>query len=304
MPSTNTRTKLIQCWFPGVHVNIGGGSDDGLKKAPKGDLECMANTTFAWMVDRCRPFLHFEEKVLNFVVAQYFDALAKLTARADKTEEIGWGVGPIQRKFTGVTNMIGGLETRTPGHYPNKPDTREYIHPVVFHGMDKQKYVSNALSGFERVSNGDGLGYSWVKTYTPEDVQSWTEWAGSMFNRRTVKKDKDSVTVTVPEFVIPRMVVQQGSANNESYYASPLERLLILRDQWTDSQMKQAFESDEQFTQRKSSVIQKQGSSQYLMQLDRDNRLTKFIGEDAKWGTPVKTSTEKMDNSGFQPQPQ
>lgn len=49
IPSDNKKTNLIQCWFPGIHVNIGGGSDDGLKRTPKGDLESMANTTFAWM---------------------------------------------------------------------------------------------------------------------------------------------------------------------------------------------------------------------------------------------------------------
>jgi len=30
--------ELKQCWFPGVHINIGGGSDDGLAKF-EGDME-------------------------------------------------------------------------------------------------------------------------------------------------------------------------------------------------------------------------------------------------------------------------
>ena len=30
--------ELRQVWFPGFHINIGGGSDDGLKEM-KGDLE-------------------------------------------------------------------------------------------------------------------------------------------------------------------------------------------------------------------------------------------------------------------------
>jgi uncharacterized protein (DUF2235 family) len=52
------KTNLIQCWFPGVHVNVGGGSDDPFKDK-MGDFESIANMTFAWMVDRCAPFLSF-----------------------------------------------------------------------------------------------------------------------------------------------------------------------------------------------------------------------------------------------------
>ncbi|KAL2039397.1 hypothetical protein N7G274_007669 [Stereocaulon virgatum] len=77
-------TDLIQCWFPGVHINVDGGSEDGLKKTPKGDLESIANTTFAWMVDRYRPHLHFEERVLSFIITQYFEVLEKLTKRSNE----------------------------------------------------------------------------------------------------------------------------------------------------------------------------------------------------------------------------
>ena len=305
MPSNNQKlrekiglkgeTNLIQCWFPGVHINIGGGSEDGLKKTPKGDLESMANTTFAWMVDRCRPHLHFEERVLNFITAQYFEVLSKLTGRSNETQKVGWGVGPYQKDFKGLVPAIIGEEVRTPGYYPNKPDTREYIHPVVFHAQQNQGYASMALEGFKRISNGDGQGHSWVKTFTPKDVQSWGEWAGSIFNRRTVKKDAKSVTVTIKEFVIPKMVIQQGCYSRARYYSSPLERLLILRDQWTDDQTKQAFEGEEQYRQRKTSLLEKQPASDYLMQLDKDNRNTKYIGESVTWGTEVKEVEKASD---------
>jgi len=32
-------SDLLQVWFPGVHINIGGGSDDMLKDALEGDFE-------------------------------------------------------------------------------------------------------------------------------------------------------------------------------------------------------------------------------------------------------------------------
>jgi len=79
---------LIQCWFPGVHVNIGGGSEDELKTKSKRNLESMANTTFAWMVDRCRPFLRFEKKVLyTEIMSDYFSTLEKLTARHEAAQK-------------------------------------------------------------------------------------------------------------------------------------------------------------------------------------------------------------------------
>lgn len=285
------QTNLIQCWFPGVHINIGGGSQDGLKKTPKGDLECMANTSFAWMVDRCRPFLRFEEKVLSFITQQYFEKLQKLTDRSVEKSTSGWGVGPYQKAFKGVLNTIIGEEIRTPGHYLDKLDAREYIHPVVFHAMENQNYTSKALEGFKRISNGEGKGHSWVKSYTPKDKQSWSEWAG--FKSRTVEQTPESVTVTIPEFVIPKMVVQEGSYSHERYYASPLERLLILRNQWNDDQTNEAFESEERFRQRKDSIIGKQAASGYLTQLDKDNSATKYIGEAVSWGTSVPAEPEK-----------
>ena len=34
-----TDSNLLQVWFPGVHINIGGGSDDLLSESLKGDFE-------------------------------------------------------------------------------------------------------------------------------------------------------------------------------------------------------------------------------------------------------------------------
>lgn len=288
------QTNLFQCWFPRVHINSGGGSMDGLKKTRKGDLESMLNTTFAWMVHRYRPFLRFEEKMLSFITQQYFEKPRKLTERSIDKSTSGWGVGPYQKECKGIPNMIIGEKVSTPSHYYEKPDTREYIHPVVFHAMDYQKYASKALEGFKRISNGDGQGHLWVKTYTPKDKQSWAEWAG--FKSRTVKQTADSVIVTLPKFVIPKMVVQQGSYSPEKYYSSSLERLFILRNQWSDDQAKQAFESKEQYRQRKSSIIEKQGTSGYLMQLDKDNAATKDIGETVSWGTPVLEEPKNLSD--------
>ncbi|KAH9869062.1 hypothetical protein J1614_008139 [Plenodomus biglobosus] len=111
----NSKTNLIQCWFPGVHINIGGGSGDGkkdmekgigsedgpkkaradgkkwadltekekaddLKDCSRGDLEIMSITTFFWMVDRCNPFLRF--KIDYSITQDYRRALNVIAERA------------------------------------------------------------------------------------------------------------------------------------------------------------------------------------------------------------------------------
>lgn len=122
------------------------------------------------------------------------------------------------------------------------------------------------------------------------------DWAGSMVNRRTVKKEQDSVTITIPEFVIPRMIVQQSSQAPGCYYANPLERLLIIRNEWSDEQTRQAFESEEQFIQRKTNLLAKQSANDYLMKLDEDNKETPYIGEKVPWGTPVKVEPKQIED--------
>ena len=68
-----------------MHINIGGGSDDGLKQLTEqvGDLEGMANITFAWMIDRVRQFtkLKFNDEMLKYVVARYMDNMAAVLER-------------------------------------------------------------------------------------------------------------------------------------------------------------------------------------------------------------------------------
>ena len=142
----------------GVHINVGGGSDDTLK-GTKGDLESMANITFAWMVDRVREVsrLDFEMKFITDIMDRYAEGLQKLLTRdaernsgwpfwksppAPKVYR-GWGVGPIHDSFDSqdaVAKTVGGSRIRTPGQYaierdgkpvPLDPEqSREYIHPV------------------------------------------------------------------------------------------------------------------------------------------------------------------------------
>ncbi|KAK1758786.1 hypothetical protein QBC47DRAFT_449552 [Echria macrotheca] len=52
------KSELVQVWFPGVHINVGGGSDD-LLKDKRGDFEQIAMITLHWMMARLEPYLQF-----------------------------------------------------------------------------------------------------------------------------------------------------------------------------------------------------------------------------------------------------
>lgn len=54
--------ELKQVWFPGYHINVGGGSSDTLDN--KGDMEEMSNITFSWMLDQIRPHLSINEEAI------------------------------------------------------------------------------------------------------------------------------------------------------------------------------------------------------------------------------------------------
>jgi hypothetical protein len=63
--------ELKQCWFPGVHINNGGGSDDSLSTR-QGDFESMANITFAWMLQCVYPYLTINEEAYKKYLDYYF----------------------------------------------------------------------------------------------------------------------------------------------------------------------------------------------------------------------------------------
>ncbi|KAF2128261.1 hypothetical protein P153DRAFT_341764 [Dothidotthia symphoricarpi CBS 119687] len=256
-----SKTNLIQCWFPGVHINVGGGSGDGLKPDSKGDLEVMSITTFFWMVDRCYPFLRFQ--VDPNIVSDYQNALNKLTEKSLKAKDAkgqaygGWGIGPVVDSYAEEAyNKVIGSATRTPGHYflnkvddnpehkddpehknnlehKDKPEhkdshehthqqTNEYMHPVVHHAWEKSQDMPKALEGFTRTSRGPGKGNDWIKIYEP--AQPGIIKRGWSYIRGTAAPSKsEQDLVSIPEFVIPA----EGYSDKTNRYWQPWERKLV-----------------------------------------------------------------------------
>ncbi|KAM5356095.1 hypothetical protein ACJ41O_002741 [Fusarium nematophilum] len=194
------RSELLQVWFPGVHINIGGGNDDVLTEK-KGDLEQIALISFAWMCEQVAPYIQFSDQgsitglgqsavedrlnllkpVLDeisrgekdhgngLITSRVSVVLDRTGVKKADTKKIaeetisGWATGPIVDSFTGAM-IAGGSVDRTPGRYDGKDlgPTYEKIHPSVKYRMMKvPSYKPKALNGFTRAQ--DGKGYVWKK---------------------------------------------------------------------------------------------------------------------------------------------
>ncbi|KAJ5537847.1 hypothetical protein N7494_007326 [Penicillium frequentans] len=193
-------TNLVQCWFPGYHINIGGGSEDTMKHY--GDMESMANLSLVWMIDQVRKQtnLTFETYALARFYHHYTCTIVDLSQRSFKegdsechyakkldqskrrqdvpdpknpTAYGGWGMGYRPDSINSITGYSGST-TRTPGQYKKDGDTKEFIHPVVAYAMGKAyreahvegtvlNYQPAALAGFERVKNPE-VECSWSDT--------------------------------------------------------------------------------------------------------------------------------------------
>jgi hypothetical protein len=109
------KSKLLQVWFPGVHINIGGGSNNLLEEGHKGDLEReydikpqargynfegysltvileIALITFGWMCEQVAPFLQFNEDLSSLAASTIQDRLnlmGSVMASVEKSEKDG-----------------------------------------------------------------------------------------------------------------------------------------------------------------------------------------------------------------------
>ncbi|KAJ4128203.1 hypothetical protein NW768_008489 [Fusarium equiseti] len=206
----NKTTKLVQCWFPGAHINVGGGSSDNAltdeekkdKKQPKGDNERLSSVAYAWMLDRVRPHLALDEEALQM---QLSDIDGVIQSPGDPNmkawEKQDWLIGKIDDSYTTEYKAMGSAVIRTPMDYYKREEgyTVERVHPSVFF---RQQYHENlnktlkkkvevyeplAMQGWKREYESDGLGkdmkprkgWTWTKykkgTVTPENKKAMIE---------------------------------------------------------------------------------------------------------------------------------
>ncbi|KAG9199104.1 hypothetical protein G6514_009022 [Epicoccum nigrum] len=101
---------LAQVWFTGVHINVGGGTEEA-----KTDFEGLANITFAWMVEQCRPYLAFDY-FTNATLATYLQRVVEDDAEQSlRTKEapsmgmVGKAVAAITEDLNATTKWLGSF---------------------------------------------------------------------------------------------------------------------------------------------------------------------------------------------------
>ncbi|KAL1625539.1 hypothetical protein SLS56_007286 [Neofusicoccum ribis] len=184
----NTTTNLVQCWFPGAHINVGGGnSDNAGDKNPAGDREQLASITYAWMLDRVRPYLALNEDALASQLAEIEATLrnpAEATTATAWEHAQDWVWGKVEDSYTMMYKFFGSPADRTPRQYHPRETgyTVERVHPTVhfrqqYHrelqsAKKSQKvYEPAAMHGWERVKEEHGYGkdlqerkgWMWIK---------------------------------------------------------------------------------------------------------------------------------------------
>ncbi|KAH7325576.1 hypothetical protein B0I35DRAFT_493425 [Stachybotrys elegans] len=167
----NGTTSLQQCWFPGVHTNIGGQAEFFRSL---GDHEEIGDNTLAWMMDNLSEMLTFDLDTIRFIIAKHKRALNRIDNSVERLSN-GWGCGPIVSNFFGLQGFffwLLGKQDRTPGNYPRDSGdgtagaTNEYFHPMVRIRKLKLscRYNPEALQGYVLVEPHGDVGWTWAKS--------------------------------------------------------------------------------------------------------------------------------------------
>ncbi|KAI1848423.1 hypothetical protein JX265_008795 [Neoarthrinium moseri] len=230
-----TDSELLQVWFPGVHINVGGGSDDILTEM-KGDFEQLALITFAWMCEQVAPYLQLDTDLDTLARGAVEDRYSLMRpaldamAKADKdalgsplsskglgllekaglkkaqvkgiSKEVinGWATGPIVDSYAGLMAFAGSVP-RTPGRYAEDKSGKVKLGQT-------NEYIHPSVE-YRKRSRTD---------YRPKPLEGFTRSA-----RQSGSKGYDwtSSTVTIPEYVIKpehrftRYIVAQDTSRTE-----------------------------------------------------------------------------------------
>lgn len=200
---------LTQCWFPGVHANVGGSY---------ADTET-ADISLAWMIAQLEDFLDFDPDYLIWqreLNVKYYQSLKPPVIRP-------WAMGELYDSMTGF-NILGGTKVRTPGQYhvtdpkTGKPsptlltNTHEYIHPCVRTRIEKGGrgadnwgvYKPRALKGWKLLAPGEKGDKA--TGMADQDVERY----------RWVLKAEDGRVVVLPEIELDPVEVKLKDAGVEA----------------------------------------------------------------------------------------
>ncbi|RPB29299.1 hypothetical protein L211DRAFT_831976 [Terfezia boudieri ATCC MYA-4762] len=218
--NTAKRPTLLQCWFPGVHIDIGGGHDKVWDRK-KGHIDLSlyseyCNLTLLWMIDQCKDFLVFRPEGIRRLQAEIV-ARARLVDPA--ATGLDWASANVTNSYT-ITEITSwaGSKVRCPGDYvglkrkkglneklpvplplplPITPETEviegetyEVVHPTARIRSDVGK-MPLALKQHKAVWNEEGRKWAYTILGKPE---KWylPPWLGG--------KRKEGLSVEIGEY--------------------------------------------------------------------------------------------------------
>ena len=152
-PAGQDSTKLKQCWFPGVHSNVGGSYDDAE----------LANITLAWMISQLDSLLDFD---MEYIEWQHKSNVEYYKSKGKETRS--WGLGKIYDSRT-TFQALGPARTREPGRY-------HAVNPTT--GKETDRFLRNTgehihASVRVRMGSNNGLGTEDKGNYNPESLKDW-----------------------------------------------------------------------------------------------------------------------------------
>lgn len=181
---------LKQCWFPGVHSDIGGSYDD----------TALANLTLAWMVSHLDPILTLDHHyIMNLIKPNQRDSIdghqtfthdGRMATTANTQPHVRpWGLGKIHDSMS-LFFRLGGSRIRTPGEYreqelASQRGTLLWIAWKLSHRFTRlfgnQPHVlprlartNETIHSSVRIRMGkDGLGYNDKGKYDSEALEGW-----------------------------------------------------------------------------------------------------------------------------------
>ncbi|KIW30846.1 uncharacterized protein PV07_02539 [Cladophialophora immunda] len=184
---------LKQCWFPGVHSDIGGSYDD----------TALANLTLAWMISQLDPILTINhDYIMSYITPVQKDDLT-LSGRHQTFTHEGrmatvsnttphprpWGLGKIHDSMS-FFFKLGGSRIRTPGDYREQELASQ--HGVLFwmlykifhrltsrfedkhHALPRLRRTNETIHSSVRIRMGKhGLGYNDKGAYDSQALEGW-----------------------------------------------------------------------------------------------------------------------------------
>ncbi|KAK6527608.1 hypothetical protein TWF694_004592 [Orbilia ellipsospora] len=135
-------SNLIQCWFPGYHAHVGGGTVSGTD-----DETSIDDIALAWMVDQVGDALTWDEVEIDKWVGEQTPGTRQVKQGKKVVDVVkpAWGEGNLQdsASYAFLVPGAGGWKTRTPGQYDYTGIEKEDS------GKDDPDDIPDGSSGFQ-----------------------------------------------------------------------------------------------------------------------------------------------------------